>query len=105
MSMRKPNHRVKDLIDQCPRNTVDVKKELAIFIGLSIRTIDLYYTGKNTNLSRQRAVDFLKYFNKERLSGTKKIRLIDIYDVQEDVQTSEIMDALNLQSVNEITSK
>lgn len=59
-------------------NTVETKSLLAKHMGLTTRTIQMYYSGTIENLSYQNALKFLIFFNKHRLDGQKTLVVDDI---------------------------
>lgn len=101
MSNTAPTHRVKELIDACPMNTMEAKKELARFSGLGLRTIQLYYSGDITNIKSDVAIKFLAFFNSKREEYLRKLQISDIIVDEATLSKNAIASNLGLVQKND----
>lgn len=105
MSENVPNHRVKELIDECPMNTTECKKELSEFMGMNIRNIQWYYTGDIKNLKGDVAVKFLEFFNSKRHPDLDPLNFRDIYVSKISLTDDEIASEYGLVESNDNLNK
>lgn len=91
-----PNHKFKELLDTCNGNTTSLKKEIAEYSGLSVRMIQLLYSGKQERLTSENALKFLKFFNDKRDDKLPPLTLNDIYVLRNGVDGNAFLNKINL---------
>jgi predicted transcriptional regulator len=60
-----PQNKIKDLFDNSPGNTVDLKKECSELTGINIRTIQMYYSDKFKMPSMNNVIKLRAFFSQK----------------------------------------
>lgn len=77
------NHNFKKLLDSCSGNTIELKKELAAYSGLTWRYIHMLYKGDQKTITINNAIVFLEFFNQKRDKSLPKLELEDLFEQRE----------------------